>query len=95
MEYHKIVRRPVVTEKSTKMMQDANQYVFEVSRHATKIEIARAVEELFNVKVSRVRTFNLIGKQRRMGIFTGRRPAWKKAVVTLREGETIPVIEGI
>jgi len=95
MDYHKIIKRPIVTEKSTQMMQEDNQYVFEVALDANKIEIARAVQELFNVKVSSVRTFNFIGKERRMGFHKGRRPSWKKAVVTLKEGETIPVIEGI
>jgi large subunit ribosomal protein L23 len=76
-------------------MQDSNQYAFEVARDANKIEIARAIEELFSVKVSSVRTFNMIGKERRMGFNRGRQPRWKKAVVTLREGETISVIEGV
>ena len=95
MDYHRIIRRPIVTEKTTQMMQDGNQYVFEVAGDANKIEIAKAIEELFSVKVSRVRTFNMVGKERRMGFTKGRRPAWKKAVVTLKEGETIPVIEGV
>jgi large subunit ribosomal protein L23 len=95
MDYHKIIRRPIVTEKTTQMMQEGNQYVFEVDRDANKIEIARAVQDLFNVKVSSVKTLNFIGKERRMGFHRGKRPSWKKAVVTLKEGETIPVIEGI
>ncbi len=95
MDYHKIVKRPIVTEKSTRMMQDGNHYVFEVDRNANKIEIARAIEELFTVKVTAIRTFNVVGKERRMGLTSGRRPSWKKAIVTLREGDTIPVIEGV
>lgn len=95
MDNHKIIKRPIVTEKSTQMMQEDNQYVFEVDRDANKIEIARAINELFNVKVTSVRTFNFIGKERRMGFHSGTKPAWKKAVVTLKEGETLPIIEGI
>lgn len=95
MDNHRIIRKPIVTEKTTQMMQEANQYVFEVDCDANKIEIAKAVEELFSVKVSSVRTYNFIGKQRRMGFHQGKRPSWKKAVVTLKEGETIPVIEGV
>ncbi len=95
MEFHKIIKRPIVTEKSTQLMQDSNQYVFEVAQNANKIQIAHAIEELFSVKVTDVRTFNMIGKERRMGFHSGRKPAWKKAVVTLREGESIPVIEGV
>lgn len=94
MDYHAIIKRPIVTEKSTQMMQQ-NHYVFEVAIDANKIEIARAVEELFSVKVRRVRTFNILGKERRMGWRRGQRPSWKKAIVTLAEGQTIPVIEGV
>ena len=95
MDHHKTIKRPIVTEKSTSMLQDSNQYVFEVDRNANKIEIAKAIEELFSVKVKGVRTYNMMGKQRRMGFKSGRKASWKKAIVTLREGDTIPVIEGV
>jgi large subunit ribosomal protein L23 len=95
MDYHKIVKRPIVTEKSTQLLQQGNHYVFEVASDANKIQIARAVEVLFSVKVTKVRTFNILGKERRMGWRKGQRPSWKKAIVTLKEGQTIPVIEGV
>jgi large subunit ribosomal protein L23 len=95
MDYHRIIKRPIVTEKSTQMLQQGNHYVFEVADDANKIEIARAVEGLFSVEVTRVRTFNILGKERRMGWRKGRRPSWKKAIVTLKAGQTIPVIEGV
>ncbi len=82
-----IVLSPVVTEKSNKLVQES-KYVFKVKADAEKIEIGRAIEELFKVKVKSVNIMNCMGKVRRSGRTnkTGRRPDWKKAVVTLSEG---------
>ncbi len=90
-----IVIRPVVTERSTELGEDQNQYTFVVSKDANKIEIRAAVERLFSVKVAGVRTLNYRGKWRRVGRSLGRRPAYKKAIVKLAEGERIDVYEGI
>ncbi len=89
-----IVIRPVVTEKANRLREEENKYCFQVAPWANKIEIKRAVEELFRVKVTRVTTQNQRGKVRRLGRFEGKRPDWKKAVCTLREGDRIEVFEG-
>ncbi len=93
-EIHQIIRRPLVTEKSTQQKETHNQYVFEVQREANKIEIQRAVERLFKVKVIQVRTSNVLGKVKRLGRKYGKRPDWKKAIVTLKEGDRIEFFEG-
>lgn len=92
---HQIIRRPLVTEKGTDLKDHANQYLFEVARDANKIEIKRAVESLFRVKVLSVRTLSVKGKKKRVGRFVGRTPGWKKAVATLKEGESIELFEGV
>lgn len=89
-----IIKRPVVTEKTTRLMNEENKYTFVVALDAEKVEIKRAIEELFKVKVLDVTTCRVKGKVRRMGRFVGKRPDWKKAVVTLREGDRIEVFEG-
>jgi len=84
---YKIILRPVITEKST-LMKDINREVcFEVDRRANKNEIKKAVEQLFKVKVERVRTQNKRGKTRRVGRSEGKKKDWKKAYVKLKEGE--------
>lgn len=93
-EPQKIIRRPLVTEKSTIQKEEARQYAFEVDRNSNKIEIKSAVEHLFKVKVNQVRTINVLGKMKRLGRRYGKRPDWKKAVVTLREGDRIDFFEG-
>jgi large subunit ribosomal protein L23 len=93
-EPQKIIRRPLVTEKSTRQKDEGHQYVFEVARNANKIEIQSAVELLFKVKVNNVRTLNVLGKMKRLGRKFGKRPDWKKAIVTLREGDRIDFFEG-
>ena len=93
-EPQKIIRRPLVTEKSTRQKDEGHQYVFEVAPNANKIEIQSAVELLFKVKVNNVRTLNVLGKMKRLGRKFGKRPDWKKAVVTLREGDRIDFFEG-
>ena len=93
-EPQKIIRRPLITEKSTDQKDLYHQYVFEVDRGANKVEIQMAVEQLFKVKVRQVRTCNVLGKVKRLGRKFGKRPDWKKAVVTLREGDRIEFFEG-
>jgi large subunit ribosomal protein L23 len=90
-----VLRRPVITEKNTYIME-AGKVTFEVARAATKDQIARAVEIAFpNVKVTAVNTMTMPAKDRRRGRIVGRLPAWKKAVVTLREGDRIELFEGV
>ena len=93
-EPQKIIRRPLVTEKSTRQKDEGGQYVFEVHRDANKIEIQSAIERLFKVKVLQVRTSNVMGKIKRLGRRYGKRPDWKKAIVTLKEGDRIDFFEG-
>ena len=90
-----IILRPVVTEKSTTDLMPQNKYTFEVHRDANKVQIRQAVEEIFKVKVVAVNTMRIPGKLRRMGRFVGRRPERKKAVVTLRQGDSIEIFEGL
>lgn len=107
----KIVVRPVITEKTSQLQYDGTdaersekvqerspakpKYTFEVASDATKPEIKRAVEQLFDVHVKAVRTQNYMGKKRRVRRAIGRKPSWKKAIVTLAEGEMIDVFEGV
>lgn len=83
-----IIIRPIITEHSYDMMED-NVYTFEVAKTANKIEIRKAVEELFNVKVSKVRTLNVKPKNKRVRVVPGKTRTWKKAMVTLAEGDSI------
>ncbi|MGD8563658.1 MAG: 50S ribosomal protein L23 [Desulfarculaceae bacterium] len=90
----RVLRRPLITEKSTVAKETANQVVFEVDKRANKIEIRQAVEKIFNVQVLEVRTANFGGKKKRMGRQTGRRSDWKKAYVTLAPGHNVEFFEG-
>ena len=90
-----VIRRPVVTEKSSIQKEDSSKVTFEVDRRANKIEIKNAVQRLFNVKVVDVNIMNFNGKKKRLGRSIGRRPDWKKAVVTLKQGEIIEFFEGV
>ncbi|HEV8480969.1 MAG TPA: 50S ribosomal protein L23 [Candidatus Eisenbacteria bacterium] len=90
-----VVRRPLVTEKGTVLREKSNQYFFEVALSANKIEIKRAVQSLFQVKVREVRTMTIPGKTKRLGRYAGPRPDWKRAVVTLEAGQTIPLFEEV
>jgi large subunit ribosomal protein L23 len=90
-----VLVRPVVTERSTELADDRGAYTFIVNKDANKIEIKKAVETLFDVKVKDVRTANYRGKWRRVGQAYGQKAAYKKAVVTLAEGQRIDVYEGI
>ena len=84
-----IVIRPLLTEKGTQMGEDANKVLFRVAPRANKIEIRRAVEQIYSVKVDRVHTQVVRGKMKTVGRNVGKRPNWKKAIVTLAEGSTI------
>lgn len=88
MDARDILIRPLITEKSTQLMEEC-KYVFVVAKKANKIEIAKAVAEVFNVKVANVNTVNVSGKLKRMGRFVGKRSDYKKAIVKLVPGETI------
>ncbi len=92
---YSVLKRPVNTEKTRDAHDVSNQYVFEVSPSANKIEIRQAVEEVFGVRVTDVRTINVRGKTRRFRRGIGKKPNWKKAIVTLRDGDIIDVFEGV
>ena len=87
---HTVIRRPLITEKGLGVKETENTLVFEVAAKASKTEVKQAVEALFKVKVSAVRTANVLGKERRRGKFSGFRPDWKKAYVRLKSGEKMP-----
>jgi large subunit ribosomal protein L23 len=91
---HRTIVRPLITEKTSVAYQNRGEYVFEVHPDATKTQIRSAIEQLFGVKVTGVWTMNVRGKEKRMGRSIGRRPNWKKAIVTLRAGDTIEIFEG-
>ena len=94
--HHGIIRRPIVTEKTTLLRESANVIAFEVAVDANKIEVKRAVEALFSVKVDEVRLINVPGKVKRMGRYEGKRRDWKKAYVRLKEGQAAPdFFEGV
>jgi large subunit ribosomal protein L23 len=103
-----IIKRPLLTEKSARLRETggassshaegdtyAQQVVFEVAKDSNKIEIRRAVQDLFKVTVTDVRTVVIRGKQKRIGRFSGQRPTWKKAYVTLKAGDNIEFFEGV
>ena len=91
---HQTIVRPVITEQTSSAFQERAEYTFEVHPQATKPQIRTAIEQLFGVKVTGVWTSNQRGKVRRVGATAGRRPNWKKAIVKLREGDTIEIFEG-
>ncbi len=95
MELHQIIKKTLITEKSTLARDAANQYNFEVDPRANRIEVLRAVEKLFKVKVLSVRVMNVPGKKKRTGRTIGERRSWKKAIVTLAPGNRIEAIEGV
>ena len=94
MKATEVVQGPIITEKGTLVNETGNQVVFRVHSQANKVEIRQAVETLFKVRVEKVRTSRQLGKIRRVGRHFGRRPAWKKAYVTLAEGSRIDFFEG-
>jgi large subunit ribosomal protein L23 len=90
MKLTEIIRRPLITEKTTVLRDDDRTLVFQVAMDANKVDIKRAVEQLLGAKVENVRTLVAHGKTKRRGRFEGRRPDWKKAYVRLRDGEKVP-----
>lgn len=95
MTNEQVILSPLVTEKSTMVTEKANQVVFKVRREAGKNKIRTAIEDLFKVTVLEVRTSNFMGKKRRRGKSVGRQRDWKKAYVTLKEGDRIEFFEGV
>jgi large subunit ribosomal protein L23 len=94
MNRYDVIKRPIVTEKSSLLKDGGNQYVFEVATTANKIEIAKAVEQLFKVKVMSVRVMNMEGKTRRLGKHSGKRADWRKAIVKVNPKDKISFFEG-
>jgi len=92
---YSVLKKPLITEKSNIMKEELNQIAFAVDPRANKIEIKEAVKKLFNVQVLKVRTINMLGKKKRLGRSQGKKSDWKKAVVTLKEGERIDFFEGV
>ncbi len=96
MNAYQIIKRPVVTEKANELADKENTYVFEVDRRANKIQIKRAIEEIYGVQVEAVRVVNVKPKRGRWGRrVVVRKPAWKKAYVKVREGDKIQIFEGV
>jgi large subunit ribosomal protein L23 len=92
---NEIIKRPLITEKTTIQKEMYNQLTFEVDRRANRIEIKRAIETVFNVRVSDVKTIQVTGKVKQRGRITGKRRDWKKAIVKLMPGERIDFFEGV
>jgi large subunit ribosomal protein L23 len=95
MELYQVLKRPILTEKSSIQADTANRYTFEVDVRANKQQVREAVETLFDVEVVKVHMMNVRGKTRRFGRIQGRTSDWKKAIVTLAEGESISYFEGV
>ena len=95
MIQYDIIKRPVITEKTSIQKEAANQVSFEVDRRANRVEIKRAIEKIFNVRVSSVKTMQVKGKTKQRGRILGKRKDWKKAIVTLLPGERIDFFEGV
>jgi large subunit ribosomal protein L23 len=94
-DYHDIIVKPLLTEKSTLMRETLNKVSFEVRRDANKIEIKKAVEEVLKVKVEAVNVIRIEGKKKKLGRFEGKKNNWKKAIVTLKTGEKLTLFEGL
>jgi len=92
---HEIIKRPLITEKTSIQKEMFNKVTFEVDRRANRIEIKKAIETIFNVRVAGVQTMQITGKTKRRGRITGKRRDWKKAIVTLMPGERIDFFEGV
>lgn len=95
VEIHKIIKRPIVSEKTTLLKDQQRKISFQVEDFATKPLIKAAVEKAFNVKVTSVRTMIVHSKEKRVGRFVSKPSNWKKAIVTLREGDSIQLVEGV
>lgn len=95
MDLYQVIKKPLITEKGTAQKEQLNKISLRVDRKANKVEIRRAVETLFKTEVVDVRTMSVRGKKRRIGRSVGRRPDWKKAIVTLAPGKTVEFFEGV
>lgn len=95
MNPYEVIKRPIITEKFTRLKEKENKYIFVVDKKANKQEVKQAIEELFRVKVEKVNTAIFPGKKRRLGVHEGYRPDWKKAIVTLKEGQRIELEEKV
>jgi len=95
MIFYDIIRCPIVTEKTTQQKELHNKVSFEVDRRANRVEIKKAVEKIFDVRVNEVRTLQVKGKVKQRGRIIGKRKDWKKAIVTLMPGERIEFFEGV
>ena len=93
--YHQLIKGPIITEKTHSLKEAGNKLTLKVAVKANKIEIRKAIEALFKVKVLAVNTIQMMGKTKRLGKTEGARPAWKKAIVTLAPGEKIAGYEGL
>ena len=92
---HDLIKRPLITEKTNIQKESYNQITFEVDRKANRVEIKKAIEDIFNVKVAGVKTMQIKGKTKRRGQIVGKRRDWKKAIVKLMPGERIDFFEGV
>jgi large subunit ribosomal protein L23 len=90
-----VVQKPLITERCADLRERDNKVIFQVHPHANKHEIKQAIEHFFGVKVVEVRTMNVLGKVKRLGRFSGKRADWKKAIVTLAEGDTIDLFDQV
>ncbi|HBD27687.1 MAG TPA: 50S ribosomal protein L23 [Candidatus Lambdaproteobacteria bacterium] len=94
MNIFDVLRAPKMSEKTLSLKEEANQFAFEVDQRANKIQIKESIEKSFKVSVLKVRTMNVRGKKKRLGRYQGLKSSWKKAIVTLKEGDTIEYFEG-
>ena len=94
MNIFDVLRAPKMSEKTLSLKEEANQFAFEVDQRVNKIQIKESIEKSFKVSVLKVRTMNVRGKQKRLGRYQGLKSSWKKAIVTLKEGDTIEYFEG-
>ena len=94
MNLYDVLKKPKLTEKSGLLKEEFNQFVFEVDPKSNKVQIKESVEKAFKVEVEKVRTMNVTGKKKRLGRHQGKKSNWKKALITLKEGQTIEYFEG-
>jgi large subunit ribosomal protein L23 len=92
---YQVVQKPLLTEKGTRLREEGNQFLFRVAKRANKVEIKQAIETLFKVTVVDVRTLPVRGKTKRLGKFQGKQADWKKAIATLKAGDSIELYEGV
>ena len=94
MNIFDVLRAPKMSEKTLSLKEEANQFAFEVDQRGNKIQIKESIEKSFKVSVLKVRTMNVRGKKKRLGRYQGLKSSWKKAIITLKEGDTIEYFEG-